>query len=363
MRGIRPFEARDISRVTMLHCDAFGNQRPQSQIVVEEYRHWLTTVFLDSPMRNEALSSIVHEEDGELTGFLGIVPRKLKLEEKVYEATVCSNFCVRPDRRGGIGAQLLTHYRNMPQDVAFVDEVRDRAGALFQRCGWNVSGVQSVRWVLPLRPVERVLSTLQYRLPASLIGAGRPASRGLDVVLQRMPRSPFRLDEPGRRSRALTPQDLARLIEEFGTPRYLRPLTEDGSTEWLVERARGMSQQGELRLAALDDVSGDVAGWYVYYAKAGGQSEVLQLVATRDAAKDVLDSLMFDAYSHGSVSLSGTLHPYFLPHLAARRALFDSASGSRWMLVHTRHEEIMEAFWRCDLLLSRLDGEWFQHLR
>lgn len=363
MRGIRQFEASDIPLVTSLHCDAFGNPRPRSIAEKEEYQRWLTTVFLDNPMRAEGLASIVFEEDGELVGFLGIVARRLRLNGKTYQGSVCSNFCVRPDRRGGVGAQLLTYYRSMQQDVAFVDEVRDRAGALFQRCGWNASGLQSVRWVLPLRPVERALSTLQYRLPAALIGAGRPVSRGLDAALLSVPRSPFRLDESALKVRELVPDDLARLIQEFGSPRDLRPITEDGSTVWLVERARGMTEQGDLHVAALEDAKGNVVGWYVYYSKAGGQSEVLQLVATRDAAKGVLDSLMGDAYRRGAVSLSGTLHPSFLPHLAARRALFDSASGSRWMLVHTRHPEIMEAFWSGDLLLSRLDGEWFQHLR
>ena len=34
-----------------LHCDAFGNPRPLSSEVEGEYRRWLTTVFLENPMR------------------------------------------------------------------------------------------------------------------------------------------------------------------------------------------------------------------------------------------------------------------------------------------------------------------------
>ena len=361
--GIRPFERADIPLVTSLHCDAFGNPRPRSPAEAGEFNAWLSAVFLDCPMRIRGLESIVLEDDGQIVGFLGIVARRVQLGGATYRASVCSNFCVRPDRRGGVGAQLLAHYRNMPQDLAFVDEVRDRAAALFERCGWTVSPLQSVRWVLPLRPVERGLTTLQYRLPGALLQAGRPVSRMLDLALQLVPRSPFRIAPSRLAMKQMAPGDLARLIGSFGSARDLRPVSDDGSTEWLVQRARGMTDQGALQLMLVHDEQGQLSGWFVYYAMAGGQAEVLQLVATPKAAGDVLHALTSHAYERGCVSLSGTLHPSFLPHLTSRRAMFDSASGSRWMLVHTGNREIMEAFWRGDLLTSRLDGEWFQHRR
>ena len=363
MRGIRAFTESDITSVIELHCDAFGNPRPQSTGAEAEYRRWLTAVFLDNPMRTEGLESIVFEDEGQIIGFLGIVARRLRLNGSVYRASVCSNFCVHPDRRGGVGAHLLSHYRDMDQDVAFVDEVRDRAGALFERCGWNISSLQSVRWVMPLRPAERALSTLHHRIPTLLARAARPASQLADSVLRSVPRSPFRIPESTLTRHELTSENLARLLEEFGPSHNLRPVTDDGSTAWLVARARGMTDAGDLHAVSVSDARGIIVGWYLYYATRGGQSEVLQLVATRDAAEVVLCDLARHAYDRGVVSLSGTLHPFFLPHLAARRAVLDSASGSRWMLVHSRIPAIMEAFWRGDLLTSRLDGEWCQHLR
>ncbi len=363
MRGIRPFAESDVPSVIALHCDAFGNPRPRSTEAESEYRRWLMAVFLENPMRTEGLESIVLEEDGEIIGFLGIVARRLRMNGTNYRATVCSNFCVRPDRRGGVGSQLLSHYRGMDQDVAFVDEVRDRAGALFERCGWNISALQSVRWVLPLRPAERVLSTLQHRLPAALAYAARPASLLIDSALRRIPRSPFRPPVSTLTRRELTSEELAGLLEEFGPDQTLRPVTSDGSTAWLVDRASGMTGAGTLHMISVADIRGAVVGWYLYYAMPGGQGEVLQLVSLREAAREVLDDLAQHAYDRGVLSLSGTLHTYFLPHLAARRAVLDSASGSRWMLVHSENPAIREAFWRGDLLISRLDGEWCQHLR
>ena len=363
MNGIRPFAESDIAAVIAMHCDAFGNPRPRTQAAEAEYRNWLTAVFLDNPMRIRGLESIVFEDDGEIIGFLGIVARRLRLNGITYRGSVCSNFCVHPDRRGGVGSQLLSHYRELDQDVAFVDEVRDRAGVLFERRGWKISALQSVRWVLPLRPAERVLMTLQHRLPSALAFATRPAIRLFDTALRSIPRSPFRPTKPTLSRRELTSDELASLLDEFGSDRTLRPETSDGSTSWLIERARGMTEAGDLHMVSVADDRGAVLGWYIYYAQRGGQGEVLQLVSIPTAAREVLDDLANHAYDRGVLSLSGTLHTDFLPHLAARRAVLDSGSGSRWMLVHSRIPAIMEAFWRGDLLTSRLDGEWCHHLR
>ena len=104
---------------------------------------------------------------------------------------------------------------------------------------------------------------------------------------------------------------------------------------------------------------GAVVGWYAYYANKGGRSEVLQLVADREWAAPVLESLAHDAWLRGATSLNGVLTAQLLAPLAARRAILDPLV--RWMLVKTRHPAILEAFTRGQSLLSRLDGEWCHH--
>jgi len=50
-------------------------------------------------------------------------------------------------------------------------------------------------------------------------------------------------------------------------------------------------------------------GWYLYYAQAGGVSEVLQ-IAARDGSFDrVLLRLLADAWRHGAVAVRGRLRP------------------------------------------------------
>jgi hypothetical protein len=151
---------------------------------------------------------------------------------------------------------------------------------------------------------------------------------------------------------------------EFGTPQHLRPVTTDGSTDWLVRRARKMKQHGDLQMVAVRDDTGEIVGWYIYYARPGRPGEVLQLVSTPHTARHVLASLARHALDRGVISLTGTLDPTFLSPLASRWAVLTPAPiQTRWMMVYSKHTEVLEAFWQSRLLLSRLDGEWCQHFR
>jgi hypothetical protein len=162
---------------------------------------------------------------------------------------------------------------------------------------------------------------------------------------------------------SLTGERLAELLTEFGTDDHLRPVTDDGSAQWLLERARALRQHGDLQSVALRSPDGVVVGWYVYYAKRGTPSEVLQLVSTSAEARQVLEHLAVHARDRGVVSLTGTLDLGFLTPLSERWAVISPAPmATRWTLVHSTRREVLEAFWRGRLLLSRLDGEWFQQL-
>jgi len=113
-------------------------------------------------------------------------------------------------------------------------------------------------------------------------------------------------------------------------------------------------------LIALRSPQGQLAGWYVYYARRG-PAEVLQLVATRATAARVLAHLASHARTRGVESLAGTLDPMFLEALSEHwAALTPAPMTNRWRLVYSEHPEVIDAFLRDRVLLSRLDGEWCQ---
>ena len=176
--------------------------------------------------------------------------------------------------------------------------------------------------------------------------------------------SPFHYGASELVAEPLSDDGLRRLLSEFGSPEDLRPVTSDGSTEWLLQRARGMRQYGELQLVALREGDGPVVGWYVYYAKRGAAGEVLQLVAASAWTIAVLEHLALHALARGVISLTGVMDVRFLAALSHHWAVIAPfPRQTKYVMVHSTRPEILEAFWRNRVLLSRLDGEWCQHLR
>lgn len=360
MSGVRALTSPDIDAVGELHNQVFLSSRAMTPQVRQRYRDWLETVFLNNPTRMPGYDALVYEHEGKVVGFLGVAGRRFTLRGQSHVGTLHSNFIVHPAHRGrGVGGALFKTYLDLPRDFAFVDEVGEGNRPLHEKLGMTVSLAQSVRWILPLRPMQRLASLVTDRLlPRPLRPVGLLPARAADALLRRVPRSPYKFKAPDLQIAPDSDAGLASLIAGPKAEDLLRPDATDGSIAWLVERARSMREHGQLVLNSLHS-KGAVVGWYLYYANKGGRSEVLQLVADAGWATSVLDSLAHDAWLRGATSLSGVLHQDFLAPLSGRRAIFEPSV--RWMLVRTQHPAILEAFVRGRSLLSRLDGEWCHH--
>ncbi|HET9613847.1 MAG TPA: hypothetical protein VFP22_03455 [Candidatus Limnocylindrales bacterium] len=361
MPRIREFTAADIPQVAEVHRRAFETAPAMTPQLLAEYARWLTAMFLEAPTRTAGRESLVYEDADGVVGFLGVLARTVELNGRRYEAATGSNLVVLPDRRGGVGSQIIAEFLSRSGDLALVDEVSDRPLSLFRRAGM-VAMPQTVRWTLPLSPLRHALSLIGDVVPG--VGLAAPVAGMIDRVVRRVGKSPFHYAASSLIADPLSDADLARLLTEFGSPADLRPVTSDGSTEWLLNRARQMARHGELQLVALRDGDGVAVGWYVYHARAGGNGEVLQLVADRPWAAAVLEHLARHALARGVISLTGVMDLRFLTPLAAHWAVISpSPNPTRYLLVHSTRPEILEAFWRYEVLLSRLDGEWCHHFR
>jgi hypothetical protein len=361
MTRIRALSHDDIAQVADLHRDVMETGPRMTAPLLERYRAWLTTVFLENPMRTVGIESLVYEDDGDIVGFIGVVARQVSIRKRVFRGSAASNFCVRRSHRGRVGMQMAREYLARSSEFALIDELTDRTRSLWDRLGM-VAMPQSVRWTLPLRPVRHVLSLTARHLPQWLAFVSARSAMAVDHLAARMPRSPFRYEAPALTGETLTAAGLAQLLAEFGTDDYLRPVVSDGSTEWLVERARTMTRFGALEMVALRD-AGKVVGWYIYHARQGGIGDVLQLMSIPAAAPQVLVHLAMHARERGVASLTGTMDPVFLSPLSEHWAVLSPAPMvTRWRLVYSNRPEVLEAYWRDRLLLSRLDGEWCQQL-
>src|SRR5262245_30731790 len=142
MNRIRPFVRDDIPQVADLHRRVFGvgakpYQQPISSKLLQSYADYFEDIFFRNPWYDEALPSLVHEEpSGKITGFLGIMPRRMSFNRRQITLSLSSQFIVDPDSRSGLaGVQLLKTHLGGRSDFTLTDEANNISRKLWEGLG------------------------------------------------------------------------------------------------------------------------------------------------------------------------------------------------------------------------------------
>lgn len=362
---LRPLAEDDLDTVVALHRRTFG----PSEMPPAELRSYLAELFFRHPWPDDGIRSLVYEEGpGELVGCLGAMPRPMELAGEPIVAAVSHNFMVDPEHRSSMAAiELMRALFAGPQDLTLA-EGNDSSRRLWTALGGSTSLAYSIRWTHPLRPARQALQVLERRGHLGRLAAAglRPVAGLADAVAARLPGSPLRPAGHGAPAAELDPGSLAQGIDRLSRGRALRPRYDAGTLTWLLRALDLRSDRGELRTALvgpdLEDGKAGPGGWYLYYARAGGVGDVLQVGATEQSAGTVLDHLLRDARRRGVVAVSGLLDPPLLPALSERACLFHRGRSATWLLVHGRGaagDGAARALHAGDAFFTRLEGEWW----
>jgi GNAT superfamily N-acetyltransferase len=354
--GVRRFLEDDIPLVADLHRRVFGNANATGSAGAWlSYRRFFEDAFLS--VAQNGVASLLHQEDnGAVTGFLGVHPRRLVFEDWPISMAICSHVAVDPTRRGQqIGQRMLMRCLSGPQDLSFIDEGNDSMRRLWERCGGRTALLHSIHWVRPLQRMSAAPLIAQRATPLSA-----PVTSMAADFLERIASSPLTVTPQGTREE-LHEQTLATRFTEFTGDRSLRPHYTDALASWIMRRASTRHTGGPLRKVLIRDDDHQIAGWYLFYANRGGIGEVLQIAARKDSIGRVLDHLIDDASQCGVTALSGRLDPVFAGEMSDRGCLF--YRRGHWTLIHSRRPELLSAIERGDAFISRLEGEWCLHFR
>jgi hypothetical protein len=359
MGRIRPFAEADIPQVAHLHRTAFKLREAAG---LESYREYFTRVFVDHAAGEGPLASLVYQEDdGRILGFLGLVPRRVRLDGQRFQALVSSQFVVDPDSPAGLVAlRLAKAYLDGPQDLSIADEANEASRRLWEGLGGSTALLFSIYWTRPLRPARLATCYLRKRRGlAPLAAAAAPLARIADSVAARMPGGYFSPSEP-----ATGADDLCGRVVRTHEPELwgeaLHVEHDERTFQWLLDRAAGPEAPGRLMKAVLRK-GAKVLGWYVCRLDGEAVAEVLQLTATPSSIGDVLDHLFHRAWRQGAAAVSGRLEPRFMQALSDRYCVFHRRGP--WVLVNTKRPQILKAFHTGDACFSRLDGEWSLRFR
>ncbi|MGB2605379.1 MAG: condensation domain-containing protein [Candidatus Sulfotelmatobacter sp.] len=358
--GVRPFLEKDIAQVADLWWSFLRRAKGPAPPAVLSYFYKL--YFADNPWLDSAVPSLVHEsKGGRIDGFLGVIRRKMSARGETIRAAFGSNFVVHPEARSGpAGLRLLERYAEGDQDLSLSDSANDASRMLLERLGFQTIVPLSVSWARALRPsayAVHVISALtRPSLFARLRFAAEPFCSLLDSVGARLRMSLFRQIESPLRASELDAETLLRCLGEFCGGYSLLPEYDLRSLKALLSFMERMHPGAELRKTILRDDGNRILGWYLYYLKPGRVGQVVQIGGERQFAKDVLDHLFYDAWSHGAIGLHGTVQSNRMGEFSEKNCFFTCRSG--WTIANSPRHDLLDMLNAGDVFLSRLDGEW-----
>ena len=275
-----------------------------------------------------------------------------------YLAAISSQFVAAPRTGAGLVAlRLARAFFEGPQDLSISDEANDTSRKLWEGLGGSTSLLHSLYWTRPLRPARLAVSMLRRRARlAPFAVAAAPFAPIIDALAIRIAHGELGGPNPEMASsEPLTERAMLACLPRCTRPGTLRVEYEERSLAWVLEQARRRARGGVFR-AALVRKRDRAVGWYLYHLDGDRMAHVVQVTAEPLRLHDVLERLFEQAGDDGAIGVAGRVDPAQLQALTDRHCLLHRRGP--WVLVHTKHPELLRSFQTGEACFSRLDGEW-----
>lgn len=362
MTSIRPLKRSDLDQVASLYelVMRSGSRKAPAGLAA-----CFARFFLDAPSRDEEIPSLVCEEpDREIVGFLGVHARKMLLDGKQIRAACSGPLVIEPKSRAkAAGIFLLKAFLNGPQDLSFTDGATEEVRRIWERLGGCASSLSCLRWTRVFRPWQFTASYLAEHPRAgpalsTFVTLSKPLVRSADALTRALPGTRFKPpDSPPAAAEEVTVKNLLEGMQSIDHQLRLRPDYDEAYLKWLFQEMRQVRSRGPLRGFLLRSEAGSVRGWYLYYLKPRGRSQVVQIAAAPLSYDSVLAHLFQDADRGGSLALVGRAEPSLLELLSRAGVTFQYRPSLA--LVHSKSPQIYAALFEGSALMTRLEGEWW----
>jgi len=191
-------------------------------------------VFLKQPWQGFDLPSLVCAtgKDG-VVGFLGVLPRKMRWQDRTILVAVSTHFMVRPDHRGFAGVELMRRMLSGTQDLSLTDTANDISRSMWECLGGQTALAYSLFWTRPLRPAAYFLQKMNGRVDSKLLRLCSPGARFADWTVSSLSRIPSDDDHS-----CLRPMDSEQLMqgqEMVARSAQLVPDYDPEQMAWLVK--------------------------------------------------------------------------------------------------------------------------------
>ena len=263
---VRPFTIDDVPAVADMFMNVF---RKKAIPASDSLKSYFIRLYFNNPWANADYPSFVYSDASDsVKGFVGAIPVPMKVGERRIIASVAGNHMIDPRLKDPFAGVLLLRKLFATNPVLTIsDSANEISRTLWTGLGANVLTLNSLRWVRILQPCRYFLSLISNesslgRLKPLL----KPACAVADLIASGFFKPPenssshVQADKEFNVKKALTA-----FPEIIGRRAILPDYTEDGLTQ-LLGMASEKEQFGPLFNRVVEDSSGKVAGWYLYYA-------------------------------------------------------------------------------------------------
>jgi hypothetical protein len=356
MSTVRPCERGDLQGVAQLYAKAFGKS---SMAQSNDLSSYLGELHLDNPWYDPMNPPLVAESvDQRVVGFIGTVPMPVRLCGRPIRSVVGGNFMVDRDLKDPMVApRLLKAFLAGPHDIALTDTASPVAIKMWQGFGGELAHYQSMRWVLPLKPLSLGVSFAgRSKMTGRLASVAGPLARGVDGLVGRRRRTPA--VKGG--SPTVRPVDAAFVhgfVDGLDDHRRLQFAGTAEEFGWLAGMAARKTQFGPLRSIAVHNAQSNAIGVVMYYPNRRGLGQVALAVASAGNHGRVLSALRNDAVEQGSAGLMGQADRQFALALSESPSVY--VLRNDFVMLHARDAALIAPLRAGDVSLGRLSGEWW----
>lgn len=350
---IRPLEKGDTPSVAALCQRILLRSKVLDSAALASH---LEEVFLKHPWYDPEIPSRVFLDDsGEISGFIGVLPGRMKFRNQAIRAAIAGSLVVAdPARHPLAGARLLRSVRGGAQDLTLSETANDVSMGMWERMGDRALSQYSLQWLRIFRPSGFAVAALSDRV--RLARTLHPIAAVLDSAAQRLRRR----SDDGRekvakfRLQAAARSELSIAIRELSADYPVRPDWDEATLQWLLDHAAVKRRHGEMQSHLVLSPSGKLLGCHIYFARTRGVAWVLQVLARRNSANTVVASLLDHARQSGCSAIRGRTQPETMTPLMRQGALFFCNSAT---VIHTDNSELRAAIDSGDALITGLAGE------
>jgi hypothetical protein len=353
---VRALVEDDVPAVAAL----FTRVRPDNGWAMrDECERYFRSTLFRHPWRQLRVPSWAVEDAGQIAGFYALMPRPVSLHGKTLIAAVCCQIVVAPEPRYALAAlQLVQACLGGPQDLTFADGADQRSRQMWLAINGIAPPLLNLAWTRLLRPARYALAVVEEHaiVPRLLARAARPLCVPADALAAGLRWNRSWREAGELVERTLDAATMLSYLTDVVGRRALQPVYDHASLTWVLDEAARKTKLGSWRARSVHR-GRELLGWYLYYARPGEMSEVLQVAARDGAFNTVLQRLLADAWRQGAAAVRGRVDPRYIDELSANHCWFRREGTS--VLVHSRHSAVLDALQRGDTFLSRLEGEWY----